>query len=84
MPLFNTIPAQAHSDLPEELNGYPVIESKQHRNCHTVMVRKPHGELVVATWWAELGKTWSWGHYCFDNQEANKAFAEASARNEKR
>ena len=49
-------------DTPKTLNGYPVIRVEQHKNCATVMVDKP-GEYVVATWWPELGSSWSWGHY---------------------
>lgn len=69
------------------LNGYTVVERKAHENCVTVMVlRKDDSEVpyVVATWWPDLGKTWSWGHYCHNIKEADTAFAEAAVRNERR
>lgn len=49
-------------DTPTKLNGYEVVRVEQHANCSTVMVDKG-GELVVCTWWPELGTRWQWGHY---------------------
>jgi len=49
-------------NIPTELNSYPVIQSDTHAKCATVMMQKPHGEYVVATWWPELKTTWQWGH----------------------
>lgn len=81
-------------DTPKTLNGYKVIRVEQHKNCSTVMCDAP-GKLVVATWWPELGNTWSWGHYYHpDNgtiaaheknrQAANADFDETATRNAKR
>lgn len=77
-------------NTPTQLNGYPVTRVEQHKSCATVMVEKP-GEYVVATWWPELGETWSWGHY-FPTEhgdlgafnEAREEFNATATRNAKR
>lgn len=73
---------------PAYLNGYPVIRYAKHENCITVLVEKPSGELVVATWWPALSTTWSWGHYFTspeDRQDrANCDFCATSDRNARR
>lgn len=77
--------------IPTKLNGHPVIAFNLHTNGYaTVMVEKP-GEYVVATWWPELGKSWSWGHYhqapIGDVDAYNRAqddFAETAKRNSAR
>lgn len=73
--------------VPTQLNGYQIIEIRYHQNCATVMVYRPDEErapYVVATWWPELGTTWSWGHYCTTEAEADETFAEVRAKNARR
>jgi hypothetical protein len=47
---------------PSKLNHCPVIQSRMHARCFTVMM-EGEGQYIVATWWPDLGSTWSWGHY---------------------
>ena len=57
-----------NTKIPETLNGYPVVAYIEHENCATVMMDRSEGELtdlIVATWWPELGDRWQWGHYDF-------------------
>lgn len=70
-------------DTPKTLNGYPVIRVEQHKVCATVMVERKDDPMpyVVATWWPDLGKSWSWGHYCETMDEATTEFNEAATRN---
>lgn len=74
-------------NVPETLNGSPVIRSAVHEDCVTVMVRGP-SDYVVATWWPELGTSWSWGHYfagpAYSLTEATKDFDRTCRRNSKR
>lgn len=77
-------------EAPKTLNGYPVIKSEVHANCVTVMMDAAH-KFIVATWWPELGATWSWGHYHHHNSDtdsrndarddADASFYDAAKRN---
>lgn len=70
---------------PTTLNHLPVIHAKSHANGFvTVMVRRSVEEIVVATWWPSLKTEWSWGHYCFDLDEASLEFGIVSTRNNER
>jgi len=64
---------------PTTLNHCPVIKSEKHANCFTVMM-EGEGQYIVATWWPDLGKTWSWGHYTPFNE--NDAISRNDAHNE--
>lgn len=76
------------ADVPTHLNGYPVIMSTVSRRAVTVLVDRStsddHIKFVVATWWPELGTSWSWGYYFSDRKEADRAFVEVLRRNEQR
>jgi hypothetical protein len=72
---------------PVKLNGYPVIQSAIHSNGYVSVMVKREDEFmpyVVATWWPELKKSWSWGHYHYDHAEALESFNEVQERNAKR
>lgn len=70
---------------PRELNGYPVLHREDHRNgVFTVMVERGEDDYAVATWWADLGATWSWGHYSTSYDVAAADFKQVAARNAKR
>ena len=74
-----------HDQLPTELNGFAVLHAEPHNNCATVMVETDF-DIVVATWWPELGPRWSWGHY-FDHDDRKLAetdFDQTAKRNAKR
>lgn len=74
-------------NVPTMLNGCQVQESKAHLNGYvTVLVNRStlHNPYVVATWWPELGNSWSWGHYEDSMLDADKTFREVSRRNEQR
>lgn len=58
-----------YSERPKTLNGYPVIGAHNHRDNVTVMCQRGDDDYVVATWWKDLGDSWSWGHY-FDGEGA--------------
>lgn len=75
---------------PTVLNGLPVVRTAvcaRNENV-TVMVADSEAEkIIVATWWPDLGSSWSWGHYHHgeDRQaEADADFAETAARNSRR
>ena len=71
---------------PARLNGYGVNKSQVHKNCVTVAVYRPdEPELpfVVATWWPELGNSWSWGHYV-SRADMLTTFRNVAARNANR
>lgn len=73
-------------NVPAELNGYPVVRKTESANVVTVMVERantPGLPFVVATWWPELGNTWSWGHYV-ERKIADTVFTEVLLRNDKR
>lgn len=72
-----------HAPVPATLNGHPVVAKEEHANCSTVMVLRDDNSVpyVVATWWPSLGTSWSWGHYCDDRVEADRAFRAAASRN---
>ena len=73
-------------NVPTELNGYPVVRSAESANVVTVMVERaniPELPFVVATWWPELGNTWSWGNYV-EREVKDKVFNEVMLRNDKR
>lgn len=71
---------------PATLNGYPVIQSRVHESCVTVMVerRDQITPFVVATWWPGLLGTWSWGHYEHCLPDAMETFEEVAGRNRRR
>lgn len=81
---------------PETLNGYPVVQSRAHTSCVTVMcIRDAHNapnacSYVVGTWWPSLGDSWQWGHYIHDTDPADAeaaaegTFDEVAARNARR
>lgn len=74
----------SYSERPKALNGHPVIGVRNHPNCCTVMVQRGTADYVVATWWKELGASWSWGHYFHGEdafKEAQADFTETAARN---
>lgn len=67
-------------NTPTALNGYRVIRSEQHKTCSTVMLID-NGRYIVATWWPELGDSWSWGHYFHFSEDGgarNDAFDDAT------
>ena len=76
-----------NDDVPNELNGYPVVGYREHPNGYvTVMLERPHAyePYIVATWWPELGTRWQWGHYTAALPDAKKAFRDAAERNQRR
>lgn len=68
---------------PQELNGYPVVRAARHANCWTVMMYRKGDAMpyAVATWWPELGASWSWGHYMASDVEAYADFDATATRN---
>lgn len=75
-------------EVPAKLNGYPVIRSKVHANCATVVVQREtsihENPLVVCTWWPKLGSTWMWGHYGYNDETVKIKFNQICASNEGR
>lgn len=74
---------------PNTLNGYPVILATRHPSCVTVVVDRKSDyptlqRYVVATWWPDLGTTWSWGHYVDTTEEALLTCREVENRNRMR
>lgn len=76
---------------PATLNGLPVLSFVVHKNCATVALVRgadtdPAQTTIIATWWPDLGTSWSWGHYLRGNMSkaARGCFDEVSARNENR
>jgi hypothetical protein len=72
---------------PTELNGHPVVKSKVHKTCVTIMAhnkRDLYEEFIVATWWPSLGSSWMWGHYFKDKVAALADFTNTADRNAKR
>ena len=71
---------------PATLNGYPVIQSRVHESCVTIMVERSDmiTPFVVATWWPALGDSWSWGHYEYCRPDALEMFEEVAGRNRRR
>lgn len=68
------------ADVPQQLNGYPVIAVVVNHSGSraTVMVDRtsvePKMPYVVASWWPELGKTWNGGDYSSDRKDADHDF----------
>lgn len=73
------------NEVPERLNGYPVISHQIHAVCVTVAVERGN-HIVIATWWPDLGNTWMWGHYLHGKTggQQQSAFCEVAARNARR
>jgi hypothetical protein len=73
--------------IPKELNGKPVVHAVAHENGIATLMMQGDGEIIVATWWPELGASWSWGHYHRGSHvilEAGLDFDETCKRNEAR
>jgi hypothetical protein len=73
-------------NVPTRINGHLVLEFKDHCNGYvTVMVHRAHDDsYIVATWWPNLGESWSWGHYLDSRDEADFVFTDVSKRNARR
>jgi hypothetical protein len=71
-------------NVPKSLNGFPVTMATPHENGHvTVLVTRKDDPMpyVVATHWAGLGNSWSWGHYSDTPEQAMNDYLETSKRN---
>jgi hypothetical protein len=74
-------------NVPKALNGFPVTMATPHENGYvTVLVTRKDDPMpyVVATYWRDLGNSWSWGHYAATPEEAMTDYLEASERNAER
>lgn len=64
-----------HDQLPDRLNGFPVIHAEICGHCVTVMVERRPNDFVVATWTPLCGSEWWHGNYF----EGEDAFSRAAA-----
>lgn len=70
---------EAVNRAPAALNGCPVLAVFPRRDgCAVVLVKRPESfrPFVVASYWPDLGDSWSWGNYLASAQEAESVLAE--------
>ena len=67
-----------YDDIPEKLNGYPVVACARYGMRDLVIVQRPHAyhPFVAATW--DGNSAWHWGHYCANFDEAKAIFPDVA------